>query len=340
MLLGRGVLDLAGNPLDPGPFADTVLELSPAPLAPSTGEISEDFTDTLMMDAGGTTALWNHPRTPGALSGRPRTSILDVLGEDPTDGAAIQFGSGPVEIRMLVSHDEIGLARRITGLVWTPAIGGAVPSVYESIEVRITPVRRDRLDQPGIEVGSTVIVLREEPFTVLANAGGQVSVPFEQAFSSDGESDLLLEIRIGPGSHTNTMRAREDLSRRSEVRWGSVAAPLRPAIGLRTYSLFPVATSRFYDTGSPDPEYFRPVLDPAAMPEGVRFELTFQGARRLDAQGRPPTDDPGAVSEWVGDITALAGYRYMRFRASFSGSGPDGEAPFLDTLLVPYRARR
>jgi hypothetical protein len=82
------------------------------------------------------------------------------------------------------------------------------------------------------------------------------------------------------------------------------------------------------------------VLDPAAMPEGVRFELTFQGARQLDPEGRPPADDSGATSEWVGDITTLSGYRYVRFRATFSGAGPNGEAPLLDTLLVPYRARR
>lgn len=340
VLLRRSILDLTGNPLDTGDYSDTVLELSPAPGGSSTGELTEDFTDTLMMDAGGTTALWNHPSAPGALLGIPRSSILDLLGDSLHGFTAVHFGGSDVEIRMLVSREEIGLGRQITGLVWTPAAGGAMPGEYRYLEVRITPVRQDHLGQPGAELGPPITVLREEPYHVSANAGGQVSVPFERAFSFDGESDLLLEIRIGPGTRTNIIRAVEDLSGRSEVRWGRQGAPLRAAIGLRSYSLLPVATSRFYDTGSEYPEYFQPVLNPAKMPDGVRFELMFQGTRVLGADGRAPTGDPGAVSEWVRDITTLSGFRYVRFRATFSGGGPNGEDPFLDTLLVPYRARR
>jgi hypothetical protein len=340
VLLLRSVLDLAGNPLDPRGHSDTVLELSLAPTDSATRELTEDFTDTLMMDAGGTTALWGHPSAPGALLGRPRSSILDLLEASPGAAAAVPFGSTEVKIRMLVSREELGVARQITGLVWTPAYGGTVPGVYEHLEVRITPARRDRLDQPGVDLGPPVTVLREEPYLVPASAGGQISVHFAQAFSFDGESDLLLEASIGTGTRTNRIRAAEDASGRSEVRWGREGAPLRPAIGLRSYSLLPVATSRFYDTGLASPEFFHPVLNPATMPEGVRFTLTFQGTRALDQNGRIPANDPGACSDWVEDITTLSGCRYVRFRATFAGTGQNGEAPFLDTLLVPFRARR
>ncbi len=340
VLLRRSILDLTGNPLITGAYADTVLVLAPASSGSSTGELTEDFTDTLMMDAGGTTALWNHPSAPGALLGSPRNTILDLLDESQGGITAIHFGATEIEIRMLVSREEIGLGRQITGLVWSTAAGGAVPGEYEHLEVRITPVHRDRLDQPGTDIGLPVTVLREEPYHVLGDTGGQVSVPFERAFSFDGESDLLLEIRIGAGTRTNLMRAGEDLSGRSEVRWGRESAPLRAAIGLRSFSLLPVATSRFYDTGSGHPEYFQPVLNPSTMPDGVRLELMFQGTRTLDADGRAPTDDSAGISEWVSDITALTGFRYVRFRATFSGTGPNGEPPFLDTLLVPYRAIR
>ncbi len=340
VLLDRNILDLAGNRLDPGEYAVSILALPEPTTEPSTGEIVEDFTGTLMMDAVGTTALWNHPSAPGALLGRPRTSILDLSGGGDAGGPGIALGGGEVLIRMLVSRDELGPARRITGFVWTPAIGAAVPAEYESLEVRITPVAQERLDRAGLDLGPTVTAVREAPYVVGPDAGASVSVPFEHVFATDAEMDLLVEIRIGPGMHTNILRARYDESGRSEARWAGERELLRPAIGLKSYSLFPVARSRFYDTGTTAPEYFRPVLDPAAMPEGVRFDLSFQGATRLDADGRPPAGDPAAVSEWVTDITLLKGYRYLRFHASFTGAGPNGEAPFLDTLLVPFRALR
>jgi len=335
VVVTTGVTDLAGNPLQLMGQEDRTFTLSAVP-EETLGEITEDFTSDEMMDPTGTTALWNDPRAPGVLLGDPARTTLLLDGGDPA-AAELPFsiGAEPVVIRILLRREELGPARPLTALLWAPYGGDLVQAEYEGITVRITPTLRESLDDPGFDFEPQTVLSRDR-YRVEADTRELAPLPFTRTFDYDGSADLLLEIRIGRGTHTNLMRAVEsDFS----VAWseqGRKAVPLRPLLALRSFTTEPTATSRFYDSGSPGPKYLDPVLQPRTLPYDAELELEFQGARELDASGRPRRTTVGDLSPWVRNVRLLAGYRYLRFRATFRGMSLSGEELAIDDLRIPF----
>ena len=335
VILTPGILDLAGNPLRVEGMEETVFQLTVPPFSSSLGEIVEDFETTRMRDASGTTARWNESGAPGALCGEPGSTTL-MLAEDPeVQETHLAAGGEDLLIRMLIRREELGPPRRLTSLLWAPAGTGLVASDHRGLSVRLIPTRRERLDDRGTD-GLPVVALDQATWRIEPGRPDLLAVPFSRWFAYDGETNLILEIRVGRGSHTNFFRAQPSRPGRSIVRRGGKAEPLRPVLGFKSIAMEPTATSLFFDTGSDAPEYFEPLLHPSAMPRGVTMEVRFQGAAGLPSVGRL-SGEPFAVSEWLEDVTLLSGYRYLRFRVVFRGRSLTDEEPVLDDLVIPFR---
>jgi len=341
--LTSAIQDLAGNPLDLAGGGEWILDL-PAMPVPLTregsgpiGEIAEDFTSILMMDPAGTCALWSDPAHPGVLLGSPARTTLSLPGDGTRPEKWVGIGDERVVIRMILTRDELGPARELTGLLWSPPDAGCTRATYRGISVSITPTPRRRLRDTEPDIGPAVTVLAEPEYRIEPGIGDLVPIPFERPYRYDGTANLLVTVSIEPGDHTNFLRVRRTRAGESLIRVGRRSEPLRPAIAVRGFSLNPVATSWFFDTGSESPEYLPVFIHPERMPRGVVMELSFQGARRLGPDGRAPLADPGAVSEWVKDPSGLVGYRYLRFRVVFRGVSLTGEEPVLDDIVIPFR---
>jgi hypothetical protein len=329
-----GILDLAGNPLILGDREETVFHLPDPALAPALLEIAEDFGTSHMMDPSGTTAQWNAAGAPGVLSGAPGTTTLLLDGDPAVPETHFAAGGESLVIRMLLTRSELGPSRSFTSLLWAPSATGLVSSEYRGLTVRLVPTSRERLDEQGQD-RHPVVVLDQETWRIQPGRTELLTVPFSSWFAYDGQTNLILEIRVASGTHTNFFRARPSRPGKAIVRRGGKAEPLRPIVGFKSISIEPTATSRFFDTGSDAPEYFEPVVNPATMPRGVTMELRFQGAAQLTSPGRPPR--VAATSEWMEDVTRLSGYRYLRFRVTFRGRSLSGEKPLLDDLVIPFR---
>ncbi|MHC4472644.1 MAG: Ig-like domain-containing domain [Planctomycetota bacterium] len=334
VVLTPGILDLAGNPLRVDGREETIFHLPESPLAPSMGEITEDFATTRMMDPSGTTALWNAPGSPGVLSGAQGATTMLLTGDPAATETHLAAGGERLVIRMLVTRDELGPPRKLTSLLWVPA-AVLVASEYRGITVSLVPTTRERLDESGVD-RQPVVVLDQEVWRVDPSRAELLAVPFSRWFAYDGETNLIIEIRVGAGTHTNFFRARHSRPGTSIVRRGGKAEPLRPEVGFKSVSMEPTATSRFFDTGSDAPEYFEPVVHPAAMPRGVTMTLEFQGAMGPSSPGKTGGPD-SPLSDWVEDVTLLSGFRHLRFRVTFRGRSVTGEEPALDDLVIPFR---
>jgi len=341
--LGRSIQDLAGNPLHLAGDGEWILYLPAMPEPPTSddrgpiGEIAEDFTSILMMDPAGTCALWNDPAHPGVLLGSPARTTLFLPGDGTQPEEWVGIGDVPVEIRIILTRDELGPARELTGLLWSPPGSGRTRATYRGISVRIAPTPHRRLRDVGPDAGSTVTVLKDAEYRVEPDLDDLAPIPFERPYRYDGTTNLLITLRIGPGNHSNFLRVRRTRTGEASIRMGRKLEPLRPVLAVRGFSLNPVATSWFYDTGSESPEYLPVFVQPESMPRGVEMELWFQGARRLGPDGLAPLRDPTAVSDWVTDPARLNGYRYLRFRVVFRGVSLTGEEPVLDDIVIPFR---
>ena len=341
--LSGAIQDLAGNPLALRGDGEWILDLPvmPEPRAAdnpgSIGEIAEDFTSILMMDPAGTCALWNDPAHPGVLLGSPARTTLALPGDGTQPEEWIGIGDERVELRLILTREELGPARELTGLLWSPPDSGRTRATYRGISVRITPTSRRRLRDTAPDFGPTATVLAEPEYRVEPGRESLVPIPFGRPYRYDGQSNLLVTVVVEPGDHTNFLRVRRTRAGESLIRVGRRAEPLRPALAVRGFSLNPVATSWFFDTGSESPEYLQVFVHPERMPRGMEMEVTFQGARRLGPDGRTPLPDPTAVSEWVKDPAGLVGYRYLRFRVVFRGVSLTGEDPVLDDIVIPFR---
>ncbi|MEN8150568.1 MAG: Ig-like domain-containing protein [Planctomycetota bacterium] len=340
--LTRGIQDLAGNPLRLPGTGEWILELPPVPEPPVAddggefGEIAEDFTSDRMMDPAGTCALWNDPSRPGVLLGSPARTTQFLPGDGAQPDEWVGIGDEPVEIRIVLTREELGPARELTGLLWSPPESGRTRATYRGVTVRIARTNAERLRDVD-EAVVPVTVLSEAEYRVDPGREDLVPIPFERPWRYDGTTNLLITIRIGAGDHTNFLRVRRAGSGEATVRIGRRVEALRPVLAVRGFSLAPMATSWFYDTGSDSPEYLPVFLHPERMPRGVTMELSFQGATMLGPAGLPPTGEPGVVSGWVDDVTRLGGFRYLRFRVVFTGGSLTGEEPVLDDIVVPFR---
>lgn len=341
VVLTAGITDLAGNPLSPhrAPL-EARFELPVAADPARAGEIAEDFTDDRMMDSARTTALWNGDRFPGVLLAEPATTLLPLPGDPDQPESFVDIGGEPVRIRLLLTREELGVARELTGLEWSPAGGAFLPAEYESLEIEVTPTTRETLDGEGFELDRPTRLLRRTPWRIEAGEWERARVAFSESYLFDGSSNLLLEIRVGRGDHTNFLRGHHSPTGRALVEAGAETVAVRPVLTLRSFSWSPVATSRFYDSGLEDPVYLAPVIQPEDLPDGVRMRIAFQGARRLGADGRPPVDDPAAASDWTPDVRDLAGYRFVRFRIEFEGVSLSGAAAAIDDIVIPFRRGR
>jgi hypothetical protein len=335
--LTSGITDLAGNPLSTGYGAEASFDLVPASGQSSDGEIAEDFTSKDYLDPAQTTALWDGVRSPGVLLAEPAPTVLTLPGEPDQTEAYFGLGATETRIRILLTREELGVPRQLTGLVWAPSGAGFVPAEYSDLEIRITPTTRSSLDDPGPDLEPPRVVLRRSPWRIEAGEWERICVPFSESYAWDGESNLLLEITVGPGDHTNFLHAWHSKSGRAVVEQNGRRAAIRPVLSFRGFSWKPIATSRFYDSGIESPRYMAPVVQPSVLPGGVEMTLWFQGAHRLDPDGRSPPVD---TSDWVTDPTVLSGYRYLRFRVEFSGVSPSGEEAAVDDLIVPFTRSR
>jgi hypothetical protein len=338
--LTSGIVDLAGNPLRLESEEPFVLGLPEPPGALPTfdrapvGEIAEDFRSDRMMDPAGTTALWNDPSVPGVLLGSPARITQLVPGNPAEAEEWVGIGNEPVEIRLILTREELGPARELTGLLFTTPERSRTHARYEGVTVQITPTDRRRLRDSGPDAGPPVTVLAEPEYGVESDIEDMVPLPFAHPYRYDGQTNLLLSIRIGPGDRTNFFMARRTGRGEGTVRRGRRTDPLRPVLSLRGFSLRPTAMSWFYDSGSENPEYFPAYVHPRAMPRGVSMTIEYQGAHFLLPDGRTPAD-PADLSDWVTDPVLLSGYRYLRFRVTFRGGSLTGEVPVLDDVVVP-----
>jgi hypothetical protein len=338
VVLSRAVRDLLGNPLalpEPPEFFVPLPALETADIG---GEVSEDFTTCDQLDPAGTTALWNSGRAPGVLLGEPGS--LDFL-PGPETGrpvVPVSIGAERTNVRVLYRASELGPAREITGLL-LESLGPLMLSEHEDLTIRVTRTLRQRLDERGQDLAPALVVFEARPWHVTAGERGTMLIPLLPTITHDGAAGLLFEISIGPGTHSNLLRAFDGDPRRAEIRQGAGSLSVHLALGLRGFSLEPLATSRFYDSGEDAPRWLDPVAEPSGMPAGVVLGLQFQGASRLSKDGLPP-EEPGVVSEWTDDVTRLSGFRYLRFRAVFRGVNTGCGDAVLDALRIPFRAVR
>ena len=223
--LTRAIQDLAGNPLRITGAGEWILELPAVPEPPVAseggefGEIAEDFTSDLMMDPAGTCALWNDPSQPEVLLGSPArtTQLLPGDGAQPEEWVGI--GEEPVEIRIILTREELGPARELTGLLWSPPDSGRTRARYRGVSVRIAPTEAGRLR----DVDDTVVpvtVLEEAEYRVDSGRDDLVPIPFERPYRYEGTSNLLVTVRIGPGDHTNFLRVRRADAGEATIRTG------------------------------------------------------------------------------------------------------------------------
>lgn len=113
----------------------------------------------------------------------------------------------------------------------------------------------------------------------------------------------------------------------------------------------------WFDAESEDPDYFAPLLEPAAerQPAGTRVLLDFRGAlgfvhtqgaesdaTRLDAYGEVSRGSvlyPEGKRGWSPDVDAIDGLRYFQIRISFVNSVEGDVSPEVDSLGVPFLRR-
>jgi len=112
------------------------------------------------------------------------------------------------------------------------------------------------------------------------------------------------------------------------------------------------AVTIWIDTGTIDPRYVDPVLEPRVQPDGTAVVPEFRGAHEisLDAGNAPfdaalldPYGDfrPGTVEhladgEWSPDIRAANGARFLQVRFTFVNNIAVGLSPELDSFGVAY----
>lgn len=335
--LTGGVTGLSGAPLALGELTSKTFTLPRPSSSKALGEIAEDFSTSRMMDPAGTTALWNDVRFPGALVGEPASTTLFLPESDPSSKDSIELGPQTVRIRILLTQEELGVPRDLTGIVLEGAAGGLVPATYSGISVRLTPTLRTALDAQGSDVAAPTTVLDERELRITGPTEGGLQIPFDRTYSYDGRTNLVLEIRIGAGSHTNVLEAYPVSPSEAVVETSGRTLGERLFLGLESFSLVPTARSRFYDSGVADPVYLSPIIHPMSLPPGVTLTISYQGAHELGPDGGPLAGDPSSMSDWVRDVTALSGYRYVRFRMEFDGVSSNGAEPAVDDLIVPFR---
>jgi hypothetical protein len=112
------------------------------------------------------------------------------------------------------------------------------------------------------------------------------------------------------------------------------------------------AVTIWIDTGTVDPRYVEPVLEPRQQPDGTAVIPEFRGAHDFspDALGAPfdaalldPYGDfrPGTIEhladgEWSPDICAANGARFLQVRFTFVNNTAIGLSPELDSFGVAY----
>lgn len=112
------------------------------------------------------------------------------------------------------------------------------------------------------------------------------------------------------------------------------------------------AVTIWIDTGTTDPRYVDPVLEPRQQPDGTAVIPEFRGAHDFspDALGAPfdaalldPYGDfrPGTIEhltdgEWSPDIRAANGARFLQVRFTFVNNTEIGLMPELDSFGVAY----
>jgi hypothetical protein len=112
------------------------------------------------------------------------------------------------------------------------------------------------------------------------------------------------------------------------------------------------AVTIWIDTGTTDPRYVAPVLEPRVQPDGTSVLPEFRGAHdfsldaldapfdaaRLDPYGdfRPGTTQFLGDGDWSPDIHAANGARFLQVRFTFFNNTEVGLSPELDSFGVAY----
>lgn len=93
------------------------------------------------------------------------------------------------------------------------------------------------------------------------------------------------------------------------------------------------AQSKWYDTGLVSPQFLDSVvLD--TTPTGTSSTITYEGAPELPLSGGLP--DEANSTDWQSSLSALAGYRFIRFHVEFKGNGTTNQQPEIDEIIFPY----
>jgi Big-like domain-containing protein len=319
----RGLVDLAGNPLD----AASATRIAFSTRLTSLHELAEDFADSANVDARGTSCGWDDPETPGVLVARGGSVLV---GPEPTDPLLDLGEDVSLRFQLLLSGDDVpnGLASALR-IEFVSAQPGA------------------QLRAAAIEAGATSLVQREPSF--VANRGASqlrqlahlespldlefgdgdlpyVDIPFEEPLRLEAGRAVLLDVRLdlAPGEHVAGF---EDVGFAALVEGKSGVTPVA---SLLVSTAAPQARSRWYDSGTAFPGWQRAILDADAT--GVRLVSEFQCAP-ADAAGSP---DASLASGWMRDLSQLPAHRFVRFRLRFEGTADNGNTARIDRLVMPY----
>ncbi|MCU0725723.1 MAG: Ig-like domain-containing protein [Planctomycetes bacterium] len=93
------------------------------------------------------------------------------------------------------------------------------------------------------------------------------------------------------------------------------------------------AQSAWYDMGLAQPQFLDYVLN-ASVPVGTSVGLTFQGAPELPLSAGLP--DVDSATDFIGSLSDLSGYRFIRFHAEFKGNGQTNQQAEIDSLIFPF----
>jgi hypothetical protein len=305
--LGRGITDLAGNPLLS--FHTGLLSLSPPLHKKNTGLIYEDFSTQTWMDERETSLKWDSPEMPGYLSSAPGMKVLDVRAEGPLADEEEPFWSRtPQSIQLLLPAEQLGPRGILEEIGWIPAEESFTPSFLSNVKVSI-----------GYEDSAMTEAGFLPTYSPSVTADGYLPLPFAQPFPFDGRSDILIEISHDGGRGSIAWKL-----------WDDREYALRIKINHEEQK----GQSLFYDTGTLHPRFSIPVVTSKCNFSSIcmeeNFSLRFQGMQDKSVE---PFKENTPSSSFTGEIEFLGNHRYIRFRIDFLTGDPSFQ---VDSISIPY----
>ena len=370
--LTTGLKDLYGNPMANPQTIRFRTEVKAG--IPTTQVISESFDNQAKRDAANTTANWAVP-TVGTLNAAPVTSSVVVVALQGAqypggvrtrvrDHPFAQSGSSGVgHDQWIYTQAEMGPASAITQVDWAPSSNALFASFHDNVKVVLGHTQGDSLSTSmgnNFDVGTPVKVCDaayiipqratiDPPCNADSCAVGYWPLPaFSNFFEYNGKNNLVVDIDASLGTNYQITR----------IFFGPVGFPNRhtfASTGSSSGTLVEpvvqdarfvkkvrssIAQSTFYDSGVGNPNYSTPLIAPVAQSGGTAMQIEFEGAEGIlfPIPGNPNNTipDPTTFTGFLTNMDQLDGYRFIRFRVTFTSNVNTGQIPFLNSVAIPY----